>query len=305
MSVPADINGLAAEYVLGTLDGSEREQAQQLLSSDDAFASEVRLWERRLGELHLMVEPVEPSPEIWQRIKAKLPEPPPVPEPVPQEEAQEQEAQQGEPPHEPAAPAQDAAIAAVESAAETLKAETETIPSLDWAAFEAEMEEHLAPPAVSTQESDAAVEPVTPTSEIPSVPAVTTASPETPAAVTPTPVPLPAPAAPAPARGPTPPVTQPPTITPAVAPTLTPRQAAPPAVAGTVRMRRRLVFWRSVAGLLTVVVLAFAALLASWRFAPDRLPPVLQPAELMRFAGIYLPASPPRRPAPPESRYDE
>jgi len=174
---------------------------------------------------------------------------------------------------------------------------------LDWAAFEAEMEEHLAPPAVSTQESDAAAEPATPIPEIPSVPTVTTASPETPAAPTPTPVPSPAPEAPAPPRV-TPPVT-PPTLTPAAAPPLMPRQAPPPAVAGTAGMRRRLVFWRSVAGLLTVVVLALAALLASWRFAPERLPPVLQPAELMRFAGIYLPASPPRRPAPPESRYDE
>jgi hypothetical protein len=53
---------------------------------------------------------------------------------------------------------------------------------------------------------------------------------------------------------------------------------------------------------MTIVVLAFAALLASWRFAPDRLPPGLQPVELMRLAGISLP---PRRPAPPESRYDE
>jgi hypothetical protein len=56
---------------------------------------------------------------------------------------------------------------------------------------------------------------------------------------------------------------------------------------------------------MAVVVLAFVALLASWRFAPDRLPPGLQPVELMRLAGISLPTSPPRRPAPPESRYDE
>ncbi|MEA2989133.1 MAG: hypothetical protein QOG83_1844, partial [Alphaproteobacteria bacterium] len=29
-------------------------------------------WERRLGELHLMVEPVEPDGKVWERIKGKL-----------------------------------------------------------------------------------------------------------------------------------------------------------------------------------------------------------------------------------------
>jgi hypothetical protein len=57
---------------------------------------------------------------------------------------------------------------------------------------------------------------------------------------------------------------------------------------------------------MTLVVVAMVALLAAWRFAPDRLPPMLQPLELMRQAGVPLPAIPaPRRPAPPESRFDE
>jgi hypothetical protein len=64
---------LAAEYVLGTLDSGEHEHARSLASADEAFAAKVQLWERRLGELHLMVEPVEPDPKLWERIKAKLP----------------------------------------------------------------------------------------------------------------------------------------------------------------------------------------------------------------------------------------
>jgi hypothetical protein len=57
---------------------------------------------------------------------------------------------------------------------------------------------------------------------------------------------------------------------------------------------------------MTLVVVAVAALLAAWRFAPDHVPPMLQPLELMRQAGVPLPATPaPRRPAPPESRFDE
>ena len=65
---------LAGEYVLGTLDGDERSQAQNLLAADGEFAAKVKVWERRLGELHLMVEPVEPDAAIWERIRAKLPE---------------------------------------------------------------------------------------------------------------------------------------------------------------------------------------------------------------------------------------
>ncbi len=80
MSETGDTDALAAEYVLGTLDGPERAQAQAMLGVDQAFAAKVRLWERRLGELHLMVEPVEPDGEIWHRIKSKVPEPAPAPE---------------------------------------------------------------------------------------------------------------------------------------------------------------------------------------------------------------------------------
>src|SRR2546427_8985013 len=69
-----DRDALAAEYVLGTLDFEERAAAQSLRAQDAEFAGKVTVWERRLGELHLMVEPVEPELEIWQRIRTKLPE---------------------------------------------------------------------------------------------------------------------------------------------------------------------------------------------------------------------------------------
>jgi hypothetical protein len=74
----SDTDALAAEYVLGTLDSEERTAAQSLLARDAEFAAKVKVWEGRLGELHLMVEPVEPEGDIWQRIKAKLPEAQPV-----------------------------------------------------------------------------------------------------------------------------------------------------------------------------------------------------------------------------------
>ena len=72
MSELDHMDGLAAEYVLGTLDVEEREQARTLLDTDVAFAAKVESWERRFGDLYLMVEPVEPDSAIWPRIKAKM-----------------------------------------------------------------------------------------------------------------------------------------------------------------------------------------------------------------------------------------
>jgi len=76
-----DLSALAAEYVIGTLDPDERERANALLDVDEGFRALVRAWERRLGELHLMVEPVEPDGRIWDRIRDRLgvraPPPPP------------------------------------------------------------------------------------------------------------------------------------------------------------------------------------------------------------------------------------
>jgi anti-sigma-K factor RskA len=62
---------LAAEYVLGTLDAPERAQALRLIESEPAFATLVRDWERRLGELNVLVTPVEPPPTILERIKTR------------------------------------------------------------------------------------------------------------------------------------------------------------------------------------------------------------------------------------------
>ena len=76
-----DLSALAAEYVIGTLDPDERARANALLDIDEGFRALVRAWERRLGELHLMVEPVEPDGQIWDRIRDRLgvraPAPPP------------------------------------------------------------------------------------------------------------------------------------------------------------------------------------------------------------------------------------
>jgi anti-sigma-K factor RskA len=72
MTMDEDKDGFAAEYVLGTLDAEERAQADALILVDAAFAASVARWERRLGELNVLVAPVEPPAPLWERIKAGL-----------------------------------------------------------------------------------------------------------------------------------------------------------------------------------------------------------------------------------------
>ncbi len=67
-----DRDAFAAEYVLGTLSADERDQAEALLVIDPGFAEIVRVWERRLGELNVMVEAVEPPPDVWDRIQTEI-----------------------------------------------------------------------------------------------------------------------------------------------------------------------------------------------------------------------------------------
>jgi anti-sigma-K factor RskA len=243
---------VAGEYVLGTLDGDERSHAQSLLAADPEFAAKVKVWERRLGELHLMVEPVEPEAAIWERIKAKLPEiqqqpqaaePQPVePEPAKPEPAEPQhhaEPQSVEPPH--AAPATDDASARLDAAIAAIS-EAASAPPAEASANEVAAEPALPPPSV--------------VGEPPLVAAVT----------------------PAPGAG---------------------REQ---------RLMRRLNGWRAFAVLMTVLVVAVAALVAAWRFTPDRVPPTLQPVALLRLVGVNVapPSAPPvRRPLPPQFQFDE
>jgi len=72
MSYSEDHIVLAAEYVLGTLDVEERAQVETMMSVDAEYRRLVESWQNRLGELNAMVGAVEPSPELWGRIRAAI-----------------------------------------------------------------------------------------------------------------------------------------------------------------------------------------------------------------------------------------
>jgi anti-sigma-K factor RskA len=68
----AELDALAAEYVLGTLPQDERRRAQLLLEGETGLAELVHQWERRLGELNVMIESVEPPAEVWEVINSQI-----------------------------------------------------------------------------------------------------------------------------------------------------------------------------------------------------------------------------------------
>jgi anti-sigma-K factor RskA len=72
MSELDDIDGLAAEYVLGTLSREEREAAAARALSDVAFARAVADWERRLGPLAEVVAPLVPPADLYSKIRAHI-----------------------------------------------------------------------------------------------------------------------------------------------------------------------------------------------------------------------------------------
>jgi hypothetical protein len=269
---------LAAEFVLGSLDAEERSHAQAQLKTDPAFIAMVRIWERRLGELHLMVEPVEPDAKLWQRIKLIA---------MPAEPAAT---------NEPAASPNAAAAAAVmpelpqpaEAEAAAPKPEgvaaDEPTPVEASAAAEAPSPAPFAPPASLPPAPDL----VMPTAEATPSPDARALEAIIKSESTPEPPPKALDEAAEVAGRPT------------ARPTAWPREVA----IDVARSRDR---WRAFGVLMVLLVGGLAGLLAAWKFMPDQLPAGLRPAQLMMSIGIEAApqAAPAQKPQPPASEFDE
>lgn len=72
MDGPEDREGLAAEYALGTLDGSERAAVEREMAKDAALARMIEDWERRLAPLALALEPVAAPAHLRARVLAAV-----------------------------------------------------------------------------------------------------------------------------------------------------------------------------------------------------------------------------------------
>ena len=67
---------LPAEYVLGVLGASERQEFAARLAREPDLGQEVAFWEQRLGGLARDVRPVAPSATTWSRIELAIAQPP-------------------------------------------------------------------------------------------------------------------------------------------------------------------------------------------------------------------------------------
>jgi hypothetical protein len=316
-----DRNLLAGEYVLGTLDADEITRVNDLLDQDPQFRELVSTWERRLGELHLMVEPVEPSPEIWQRIKARLAAdvtpslavPETLPEPLvaaqePQEPSQPEEIVKSEETSE-AEPAGTGPAAEPEF---TQVPSGRPFPNLPPQAGEGrEGVEHVesAPPAAAAAEKEkvpaeqpAAIEKeeTAPTSE------EIIAAKQEPELVEPVAFQPPGPEPePEPLPKPTPPTEPSRALRLDIVPDAAGerQKAAPEPDRKEPLPRRGVGGWRAVAAVATLIAVGLAGLIASWRYVPDRLPPQLRPTVLLNMTA--QPENPARRPPLPEAQFQE
>lgn len=67
-----DLDLVAGEYVLGTLDARERETFAERMKRDDATRRAVIAWDARLAGLCGRVDAITPPPDVWSRIERSL-----------------------------------------------------------------------------------------------------------------------------------------------------------------------------------------------------------------------------------------
>lgn len=72
MTELSDIDALAGEYVLGTLDAAERRAVAERRQSDPALEAAILGWERRLAPMIDTVPSLSPPPNLYNKIRARI-----------------------------------------------------------------------------------------------------------------------------------------------------------------------------------------------------------------------------------------
>ena len=72
MTEEDDIDGLAGEYVLGSLDAAERRQVDARRRSDAPLAAAIVAWEQRLGPLNNRGQDVTPPEHVLEGILSRI-----------------------------------------------------------------------------------------------------------------------------------------------------------------------------------------------------------------------------------------
>jgi anti-sigma-K factor RskA len=76
MAAEDELDILAGEYVIGALPPEERAAFEQRLTGEPELARRVAEWETRLAPLSEELPALAPPPEVWQRIRRSIAEPP-------------------------------------------------------------------------------------------------------------------------------------------------------------------------------------------------------------------------------------
>jgi anti-sigma-K factor RskA len=255
---------------------------------DHGFRGLVRGWERRFGELHLMVEPVDADPRIWQRIKGKLSDAPATPSVVRAESTTNVVRPEVVPPQVAAPPAAAPSVVAPPVA----PAMAEAPPPLPSEAdIKPEPKSDVKPDAVLAAEQRLVElinevdkfsekrKPVDP-SELAVAAALADAPPMQAAAEE--------------AR-------EPERVSREAAPSLllpVPVETRPAVRERTPKVGR----WRFATLMMALIAVGLGGLIAAWRFVPDRLPQQLRPAEVLKISGMQTPE---RKPAPHGTQFEE
>lgn len=69
---PERLDLLARDYALGLMQGGARRRFEQVLRASRAAELAVLVWQERLTTLAAPVPPLQPSPELWQRLEQRL-----------------------------------------------------------------------------------------------------------------------------------------------------------------------------------------------------------------------------------------
>ena len=72
MTDAEDIDGLAAEYVLGSLNAVERMEVAARRPGEPALEDAIKAWERRLGPLSDAVPPLEPPSHVLRNVMRRI-----------------------------------------------------------------------------------------------------------------------------------------------------------------------------------------------------------------------------------------
>jgi hypothetical protein len=72
MAEEDDIDGLAGEYVLGSLDAAERRQVDARRRTDASLAAAIVAWEQRLGPMNVRGQDVTPPEHLLEGIFSRI-----------------------------------------------------------------------------------------------------------------------------------------------------------------------------------------------------------------------------------------